>query len=371
MRLLILSCNTGEGHNAAAKAIREYFEKRNAVCDIKDAIAIRSPQKSRQISRQYAFVCRHIPKLFDALYRHAYEHRARNGSRSHLYKQAILSCDALERFLQAHSYDGIICTHVVSAMMLTELKRRGSLPTKTYLVTTDHVCHPGTEETSLDAYFIPSKELTEDFCKNGIPASKIIPTGIPAAHDFYTKLSKTEAKRKLGIAEDKKIVLLMGGSMGCGPIKALVKKLPKRLPENGMLIVICGSNRRLYNTLAAAPLGDKVQIIGYTDAVPLYMDAAELMLTKPGGLSCTEAAAKALPMIFFDVISPYEMANVSFFTERGCAQRGSSISALCSLTQACLDEPARLKDMSEALRKAFTGCAAEKIYDYIVQQEPF
>lgn len=132
--------------------------------------------------------------------------------------------------------------------------------------------------------------------------------------------------------------------------------------------MICGNNKKLYDTLSARPRASKVQTVGYTDAMSCYMDAAELLLTKPGGLSCTEAAAKALPMLFFGALSLYERANADVFIKRGGARSVGSISELCSLVREYMDDSERLKNMSKALKSEAVNCAVEKIYDSVVIQ---
>ena len=369
--MLILSCNTGEGHNSAAKAIKEQFIKQNADCDIKDALSFWSPEKSKLISKGHVFIYRRLPKLFGVSYRFEENHPPKNGDESLIYELVTKGCDSLSEFLVENSYDAIICTHVFSAMMVTELKRRCRVSLPSYFVATDYTCSPGVNQTSMDAYFIPHKRLIEEFAENGLPVSKLVPSGIPVREAFYTKTEKKAARRALALPENRKTVLLMCGSMGCGPIKSLAEELPEYLPPDATLVIICGSNVRLFKLLTKKQLPENCHVIGFTNKMPLYMDAADLILTKPGGLSTTEAAIKALPMLFINAVPGCETRNIEFFLNNGCADMRDTDLELCDAVCDYLENPDRLKSISETLSEEFSGNATEYIYEYVLSAAGF
>lgn len=365
MQLLILSCNTGEGHNSAAKALKDCFLLHKGSCDIKDALSYWSPEKSKLISKGHVFIYRRLPKLFGVSYRFEENHRPKDGDESLMYDLVTKGCEALYAELRQSSYDAVICTHVFSAMMMTELRRRHNFRLPTYFVATDYTCSPGVGESDLDGYFIPHPALTEEFVKNGVCAQRLIPTGIPVRQAFYEHLTPVEAKRRLHLPEDRRVVLLMCGSMGCGPIRALTGELPELLPDDIQLVVICGNNRRLSRSLTKFELPENLTVIGYTMRMSLYMDAACLSLTKPGGLSSTEACVKHLPMIFIDAVPGCETRNKDFFLLHGLADARKDATELTELVCDYLEHPEKLRDISDALEKSFSGCAAEKIYEYV------
>lgn len=367
MRLLILSCNTGEGHNSAARALKECFEKQGHICEIKDALAFWSPEKSKLISKGHIFIYRKMPKLFGVSYRFEENHPPKNGSESLMYELVIRGCEELDGYLSSADFDAVICTHVFSAMMMTELKKRRKCSLKSYFIATDYTCSPGVGQTSMDAYFIPHRALISEFVQNGIPQTRIVPSGIPVRSDFYQHTDKAEAKKALSLDKYGKAVLLMCGSMGCGPIKTLSEYLPQQLPSDAVLVVICGSNVKLYKSLTKHSQPENVRIVGFTKRMPLYMDAADLILTKPGGLSSTEAAVKALPMIFIDAVPGCETRNYEFFLKNGCADMPETEMQICDDVCDCLENPERLKEMSDTLNREFTGHAAVSICDYILK----
>lgn len=365
MRLLILSCNTGEGHNSAAKAIKERFVNGGWQCDIKDALAFWSPEKSKLISKGHVFIYRKMPKLFGVSYRFEENHPPKDGDNSLIYDLVTKGCDGLSEFLGQSDYNAVICTHVFSAMMITELKKRSKINIPSYFVATDYTCSPGVNQTLLNAYFIPHKRLIPEFVQNGIPASKLVPSGIPVKDAFYEECDKASAKKELGLPENKKIVLLMCGSMGCGPIKTLAEDLPQQMPQDALLVVICGSNIKLFKSITKKQLSENTRVIGYTSKMPLYMDAADLILTKPGGLSTTEAAVKALPMLFINAVPGCETRNIEFFLNNGCADMRDTDIELCDAVCDYLENPEKLKKMSLQITEEFGGCASENIYNYV------
>lgn len=367
MRLLILSCNTGEGHNSAARAIKGCFEAQNISCEIRDALAFWSPEKSKIISKGHIFIYRKMPKLFGVSYRFEENHPPKVGDESLIYDLVIKGCDSLAEYLNENRYDAVICTHVFSAMMMTELKKRRKCLAKSYFIATDYTCSPGVNQTALDRYFIPHKKLIPEFCDNGIPEDKLIPSGIPVRMDFYKKTYPAKAKSALSLPQDKRVVLLMCGSMGCGPIKTLAEYLPQQIPSDTLLTVICGNNRKLYKTLTKYPLPDNMRVVGFTSRMPLYMDAADLILTKPGGLSSTEAAVKALPMLFIDAVPGCETRNIEFFLKNGFADTGDSVLGLCDAVCELLENEDKLKKMSEILKSEFSGCAVQSISEYVIK----
>ncbi|MEE1329803.1 MAG: glycosyltransferase [Acutalibacteraceae bacterium] len=284
-----------------------------------------------------------------------------------MYELVTKGCDSLSVFLEENRYDAIICTHVFSAMMVTELRRRRKLSLPCYFVATDYTCSPGVNQTSMDAYFIPHEKLIPEFAENGIQTSKLVPSGIPVRDAFYHKAEKKEARRTLSLPEDKKTVLLMCGSMGCGPIKSLAEELPEHLSPNATLIVICGSNVKLFKLLTKKQPPENCRIIGFTNKMPLYMDAADLILTKPGGLSTSEAAVKALPMLFINAVPGCETRNIEFFLNNGCADMRDSDIELCDAVCEYLENPDKLDSISKTMAEEFSGNATECIYKYVLK----
>ena len=246
MRTLIMSCNTGAGHNSCAKAIQEVYQERGELCDIVDALQFISPHASRFISNWHTRIYRYAPKLFKAGYADVEQHESIFREGTTVYKYLTSGVDRMREYLESGSYDNIICTHVFPALAVTELLRRYPLRLQTSFVSTDYTCSPCAADSNLDFYFIPSPLLTEEFAGCGVAREKLVPSGLPAAQAFYHPMEKAEAKRALGIAPEKQHLLMMCGSMGCGPICELAELLEPMLREDQLLSIICGTNSDLF-----------------------------------------------------------------------------------------------------------------------------
>lgn len=365
MQFLILSCNTGEGHNSAAKALKEYIELRGDTCEIHDALAYWSETSSKVISKSHVFIYRRLPKLFGIGYRFEENHPPKEYDNSIMYELSIKGCESLHEMLESNHYDAVISTHVFASMMMTELRLRYRYKIPTYFISTDYACHPGSGEIVADKYFIAHDSLKDKYVECGIAENRLVPSGIPIKQAFYDKINSLHAKQLLKLPVNSRIVLMMCGSMGCGPLEELTEDIPLMLPDNAHLVVICGNNRRLYKNITKKGVPDNMTVVGYTNRMPLYMDAAELILTKPGGLSTTEAACKHLPMVFIDAVPGCETHNLNFFVSRDFAATRKREDELVSLVCELMRRPEQLEAVRHAMAQEFTGCAAEIIYETI------
>lgn len=252
-----------------------------------------------------------IPGLFRWGYNYSKDHPWVFRSGSGIYKILTIGAERLHYYIISRKFDAVICTHLFSAIILTHLMKRHRLSVKTAFVATDYTFYPGMGACNLQKYFIASKCLAHAYSNQGIPQEAIIASGIPVRQKFWKHTEKGDAKYLLGIGRKNKHLLMMGGSMGCGPMEKMLKRIVDRLPKNAEVSVICGTNRQLYRKLNVRYRNHpRVHIVGYTDKMPLYMDSADLYLTKPGGISVTEAAVKNIPMSFINAVAGCEQYNM-------------------------------------------------------------
>ncbi len=314
MHVLILSCNTGQGHNTAAKAVKEAFERNGDVCELKNALLFLSQVADDVICDGHIFLYRRLPKLFGVGYRFEERH-----SPKFICNQLKRGIGKLEKFLSENHFDAIICTHVFGSILANELRRKNyRLCPPIMLIGTDYTCCPGSVESEADLYFSAHPKISDEYERCGIEKEKIIPCGIPVSHSYIVGESKQNARHLLGLPEDKKIVLLSCGSMGCGPMLKLSYLLSRRLQDDAIVVVACGSNKRLFERLSQGATSN-IFPIPYTKNFSLYLDAADLYLTKAGGLSTTEAIFKEMPIVYINAVPGCETRNIDFMTENGFA----------------------------------------------------
>ncbi len=370
-KVLLLSCSTGQGHNSCALAVKEYLEGQNIVCEMKDALIFLLRHIADFMSWGHCFMYRHLPGLFRWGYRYSEKHPAVFKENSGIYKILTSGAERMYQFIVQEEFDTVICTHPFSAMILTRILKSHYLQVKTVFIATDYTCYPGMEFCDLDYYFVPSRCLAKEFGNSGIPRGRVIASGIPVHKKMYDRTDKADAKRLLGIGARSRHLLVMCGSMGCGPIEKLVKYISKELSEDMEVSVICGTNRRLQKKLERKYKGnDRIHIVGYTKQMSLYMDSADLCLTKPGGISITEAAVKKLPMLFVNAVAGCEQYNRDFFVKMGAAATAGSAKELARQSIRILESDSKRKMMEDALLNyRYPGGAETVFYELGKEQE--
>lgn len=366
MKILILTCNTGQGHNSTADSIKEKFTNESVQCEVADALSFVSPTMSDFICNTHTTVYKYAPILFDMGYEFAEKHTSSIfGNDSVAYNFFCLGVKKLESYVLENGFTGIICVHMFCALMVTQLKKNPDIKVKTAFVSTDYTCHPGVQESELDAYFIPHENLLGEFVACGVPEEKIIVSGIPVKSIFYKKGDKDKAKEELNIDKNVLHVLMMCGSLGTGPMEDITKKIVPIMPKNAHLSIVCGTNNKLKKKIEKHA-NENITVYGFTDKISLLMDSADLYVTKPGGLSITEAARKRLPLAFIDTVSGCEGYNRYFFLSRGLAIASNNPDKLPELiVNRLLDKDALIKQQM-LMEKEFSMDPQQIIYDYFL-----
>lgn len=379
MDALILSCGTGGGHNSAGKAVFEELEARGHNAVMLNPYTLHSDRLAGRIDSLYVRTAQRAPRAFGAIYS-AGELYRRLHFRSPVYYINGGMISAMQEYLEKNHFDIVIMPHLFPAEILTNMKHRGVKIPKTMFIATDYCCIPFTEETECDAYVIPAADLKEEFMSRGIPAERLYPLGIPVSRSFE------EVRRDLRSDSagqgPEKYILISGGSMGAGKIEELVRLLLAQESASGKgrkaentagvkwencaegnaessaaedraeaadmkIIVVCGSNQELYDRLKKK-YGRQIIVVGHTDCMADYLRACDVYITKPGGLSSTEAAVCGIPLVHMPPIPGCETFNTAYFRER-------NMSLPCEVTEKGAEKIFALLEDQEACR-AMTAC---------------
>mgnify|MGYP002596902599 FL=1 len=351
MRVLILTVTAGQGHNQVAKTLCEYLQSEGAEALYLDALEYINPVLKESVSYGYLMSAEKLPKVYGKVYRLA-EKRDLEGKDSKFIKisNTILS-GKLVRLVGEYMPDVIVCTHVFAAILMNYLSDKIDKKIKTVGVITDFTIHPYWEDTTADYYITANEMLTNQARKRGIDVEKIVPIGIPINPKFAKRTDKQTAREKLGIA-DMRTVLVMSGSMGYGKVAALMEKLDKSNIEF-QIISVCGRNEKLKNEIDGMQFSRPVYNYGSSDKIDLFMDAADCIVTKPGGLTTSEALAKGLPMIMANPIPGQEDRNVEFLLNNGAAMKVSSTFPIDEAIYQMFNNAERRKTIGETV--AFLG----------------
>ena len=321
MKVLILTVSAGQGHNQVASALGEILSNNGFESKVIDTLEYIDPIISKTVDKGYLLSTKHLPKLYGKVYGRLDKNYAEQKEglffsiSKYLMAKAFISC------IEKEQPDAIICTHVFPALFLTQLKTSFDHNIFTAGIVTDFTLHPFWEFTDIDAYITPHELLTSQIVKKGIPEDKIYPIGIPIRTQFAVKHHPTSARHILNIP-DTRTLLIMGGSMGYGKMEKTILALDE-LDTDFQMIIVCGNNKRLYKKLSKTNFNKKVHLFGFADNVDIMMDASDCIITKPGGLTTSEALAKGLPMIFTKPIPGHEERNVEFLVNNGVGMKVS------------------------------------------------
>jgi processive 1,2-diacylglycerol beta-glucosyltransferase len=366
INILILSCSTGGGHNAAARAVEEMLKRKKASAEVFDALSLAGEGINKNICRSYEGITTKHPKAFGLIY-HAGDLFSGIKIKSPIYLANSLYSSKLAAYIEENEIKAVVATHLFAAQAMSRIRNAGKSAVPYIFIMTDYTSFPFIWETKPNYLIAPSEELIEECVKKGTEKSKIMPYGIPVHPDFQIKVPKKEARSNLGLPLDKLVYLIMCGSMGFGDIEELAKKTVSIYGGNIRLVILCGNNKALFNSLTDT-LGqeESVMPLQFTDKVSLYMDAADVVFTKPGGLTSTEAAVKNIPIIHTRPIPGCEERNALFFSSRGMSFYSSDVvTQLFYAYKLACDESYRSK-MKQAQKKYINPNACENICDLAI-----
>lgn len=350
MKILILSCNTGEGHNSAARAICRHLSAEAIDCTVTDTLSLIGGMTSKRVSQLYLYSTR--TNLFKYLYKiGSVVSDWLDKTKSPIYMLNSSYADRLRDYIKRNDFDAVICVHLFPAQAITELKNKGSLNIPAIFVMTDYTCIPFLNETSLDRYVIPHEHLIEEFVNNGIPRSKLFPYGIPVDKTFFRHSDRAEARSEAAKAFGWDIpiwnnwFLIMTGSMGFGHTQKIIDETIRQSLDGTEIIAVCGKNEAMLERLKE---DNKyiytVHPVGFTDKISLLMDACDVLFTKPGGISSTEGMSKNIPIIHTTPIPGCETRNAEFFHYHGMSYSSLDTAQQVSIAlRLCQDIPFRDK----------------------------
>ena len=367
MKALILSISTGQGHHATGQAIQNAFRKRGVDCDILDAYEYIEPILSHLVSRGYLLSASYAKKISSKLYDIVVNKNKPLKKYSVPKLTNVVWAKDLKSYIDESNPDVIICTHVLAAILVNIMKEKHWVDAITVGIVTDFTVHPLWEEASLlDYYVTPSDLLEFQLEKKGLDADKMLPTGIPIKPQFSERTDRSEARRLLGLELHTHTILLMSGSMGYGKIDESIQRLD-RLKLDLQVIVVCGNNKKMYKKAKELRTQKRFEIYGYVDNVDLMMDAADCIVTKPGGITTSEAMAKGLPMIMVNPIPGHEMRNAEFMLNNGLALYATKSFPLDEAVFSLFQHPERISYLRSTIEIYARQNSAQILCEHLIK----
>lgn len=365
-RVLLLSATSGAGHVRAAQALEKAFLARGD-CTVEHIDALRYVSKlfQRVYDKAYISMVRRAPELMGLLYERTDQPWQNLRPRLALDR---LNTRPMIRLLKRVQPDLCVATHFLPAEILAWLIAKKKLFAHNAIVVTDYDVHAMWLCRTVDRYYVAMEEAAQYLTHIGVPREKICVKGIPIDPLFAVPVPRAEARKQLGLDAEATVVLISAGGYGLGPIEQLVKELLE-LQRPWQIVAIAGKaekTRKRLNELAKVasklPSGaSRLCAMGFTTEMDKYMAAADLMVGKAGGLTTSEALARALPMALIEPIPGQEERNADQLLEAGAAIRCNNLPAAAWKIATLLDDPARLNHMRDAARKFAKPAAAAAI----------
>lgn len=323
MRILILHASAGAGHTRAAQALAAAFQQHDpgaeiTVTDILDF----TPRLFRgTYAKGYLRLVQMAPELWGYLYSLTDRKALIPWRRKVRSAFNAINAVTFRRFLKELNPDFAVCTHFMPLELLATKCRRISLA-PVYGTVTDFAVHSLWLTNNVAGYFVANEDARQQLILRGEPPHHVHVTGIPIASEFSRSLGTVAARRALGLDPALPVVLVMSGGFGVGPASELIHAF-RANPQPMQLLVVAGNNAKLVGKCRQIATGMTmpVQIHGYVRNIHDMIDAADLVVTKPGGLTASEVLAKGKPMVVVDPIPGQEQRNCEYVLEAGAASR--------------------------------------------------
>ncbi len=361
MKVLILTVSAGEGHNSTAKAVNNIFNENDHQCITLDICYEANRILGMAVDKGYIFSIEHLSKLYAETYSKLLEREV--GKNDIALKTASYISKKLHKQILEYNPDVIICTHVFCGMVIKPYILSGELKSKTMGILTDYTLHPYWEETTFfDYVIIPSEELKPECLKRGYNDEQIAAIGIPIQKKFSNRLNKEEARKVLGLIPEIPVITVMSGSMCFGGLTETVLSIDS-IDEHFQIIAVCGSDKKEFEKMQKTEFKHKILSFGFAENVNVIMDASECIITKPGGISISEAISRELPMILSKAVPGHEERNKRFLISEGVALGVSDDMPVDVLLRRFLTDEILRDEMLNSAKRMSKNNAAEKLYE--------
>jgi processive 1,2-diacylglycerol beta-glucosyltransferase len=331
MRILIAAVTAGAGHLQAAVAMEEAWQVLRPKDEVRrvDVLDFASKPFRKTYASGYMKLAAHLPELYELLFNKTDSPALMRRLTRFRRVAARASGEGFLRLVKKYAPQAVICTHFLPTELLGNLRQKPgaiALP-KVITVVTDFEAHALWMEPGVDLYCVAAPETKARLVARGLPEDKVVVTGIPVSQRFSAIINPAEVRRRMGLRDDLPILLVLGGGFGVGPVAEILQSLDK-YGEPVQVVVVCGRNKALRRDLAILNQRHPTHVLGFVANMQDLMAAASLILTKPGGLTTSEALALGKPLLIISPIPGQETANSDFLLEHGAAAKINRIEDL-------------------------------------------
>jgi len=368
-RILVLSASVGAGHMRAAQGVELALKELAPEATVRnvDVLTLATPGFRKLYGKAYLDLVNRAPHMLGYFY-DLLDEPTRRGAKNSPLLLAIEKLN-LRPFIALldEGWDRIVCTHFLPAEIVASRCAKGEMSVPHFTVTTDFDTHRLWVNQPCDHYFTATEEGKAYLASWGVPSSDIAVTGIPI-HPVFSRLKdRATCIENQGLAGDRPIVLQLAGGFGVGPVRKILDALLS-LDIPVEVVVVCGKNAELKKDLEkvrpAAP--HRLKVVGFTDRMDEWLAAADVVLSKPGGLTTSEVLACGAAMAILNPIPGQEFRNSDFLLENGAAIKINSLATLRLKLGALLGDPQRLATLKANARRLGRPQAAFEVAKFVL-----
>ena len=368
LRVLVFSAGFGQGHLRAAEAIIEGIRIKEPSAEFVhlDFSDFLNKQISSIIKIIYGEIIKYIPKFWGRIYYKTSKVQPKSLSQRLLNQ---LGRNDFLRYIQIFNPDFIVCTYPTVSSVLAQLRLDQILQVPVITVITDYTVHSHWVHPGVDQYIVACAEVKASLVSWGIKAQRIQVTGIPVSPKFEVEMDREQINAKLGLVSDIPTFLLMGGSYG---VLKSAKRISKKLADSKVpvqTIIVCGKNEKLYHSLeeVIAQARNPMVRLGFVHNIEELMSVSDLIITKAGGLTVSEALTKHLPLVIYKPIPGQEDENAHLVQRLGAGIVAGTEVELGRLLNGFLNHPEDIEKMRIKATSALPGHSTERAVEEILK----
>jgi UDP-N-acetylglucosamine:LPS N-acetylglucosamine transferase len=345
-RILIVSADMGEGHNAAGRALEATAHRIWPGCsthwvDTLDAMGRGVGPLFRRI---YVVNVEKTPWLYDYFYLSVWRHRWFAAASKRFV--GAWGGRRLRRHIERIKPDLIVSTYPLGSAALAWLVRHRGLAIPVGAWVSDFAPHPFWVHRDLDLHLV-MHPVAVPMAQQCAPAASVIVSAPPVAHTFRLA-DRLDSRARLGLPANPFIALVTCGSLGFGQSEVAVREVLNGDPD-ARVVVVCGRNERLRVRIDAEFGGDdRVLVHGWVDDMAALMSAADVVVTNAGGVTSLEAFACGRPVLMYRPIAGHGKANAELMAEAGLAEVCPYEGDLADTVHRLRADPHRLSAMQHA-----------------------
>jgi len=333
MHVLIPTVTAGAGHLQAALALEEAWRALRPEDELRrvDVLDYTSRLYRSMYVKGYLKLIEHAPELYAHFFRKTDDLKRIKEMMKFRRRSSRIAAPKFVREMVEFNPEVVLCPHYLPLEIVggveTRFRRRKRIFPFTVCIVTDFEAHALWMEPCVDLFCVAADETRARLVARGADPGNVVVTGIPVAEKFSARVDAAAVRRELKLSAAKPTLLVLGGGFGMGPVAEILAELDK-VERSMQVLVVCGRNEKLKQKLAGLKLRHEVRVLGFVTNMQELMTVSDLILTKPGGLTTSEALALGKPLLILNPIPGQEAANSDFLLEKGAAAKVNCVEDL-------------------------------------------